>query len=764
MRPERVYLATLDGAGSFSVVLPATDDADIAPAGWQYEVFEPWVWDQKIYKINAPANTTVDLRAVAPAVGTVAGKITRGFVDDGLSGKGQVGLDDLSAAALAAITAAGSGTYATQASLAAAVDGATLGEAFGRRNGQVISPWAPETPIGPEMWQVGNFQVGGPYNSSTVSPSLTANGTSNNFVRTRIGSLMPSANRDYSYRLEFDYAITVPSGWAGISVLLTDSGGTILAGSAQQYLATVSSVKQSGHIIFEFMPQFDFAWFELRLESQNNAPSGTVSISNVTLRNVGSVRRPMLITTDFGNTQTLNVFQQHRDVPTRSWKVQRHDFGFDGTAGPYCPIHIQSYSGDQAWNGARPDPEFVNTGLSVGNDPQSPDVAGKSYIQARANNNDQIWQVVTPGGPFAGTALYGNVHGGEYPRAGGTATVKVDKGAGFVTYTPAKALEACRRVQFFLPTEYRRTSDGITPFANVDRTITMFPDGIVRVDRTSTILSQQTFGNLFEWLTSHDSVSTPVLARVGQGLTVVGDTDFHALIAAPTITPSTSPTGGALAAATYSYRVTSITVAGESTPSTAATQTTTGSTSTVALSWPAVANATGYRIYGRTSGFERLVATVGPSAINWVDDGSGVAGTQSPPQVNTARRLGVCSSVQAAEVSGTATWSAFFEPRYGWCYGNIYDTEAVLSRPEVASVRTRVYNGKNYMNIWWKSPTFSASVGDTNFGLKVIPAGTVWSATHYYMTWRPGDATDWHKEIAIRAANYSALATLYPTT
>lgn len=117
-------------------------------------------------------------------------------------------------------------------------------------------------------------------------------------------------------------------------------------------------------------------------------------------------------------------------------------------------------------------------------------------------------------------------------------------------------------------------------------------------------------------------------------------TQFHAapepLLATPAApSPTPSTTGGTLPAGTYSYRVTATIPGGETVPGPAASATTTGATGSVALTWPAVANATGYRVYGRTAGAEQLLAAVAVAA--WTDDGSArVRGGQ--PQRNTTGR------------------------------------------------------------------------------------------------------------------------------
>jgi hypothetical protein len=98
--------------------------------------------------------------------------------------------------------------------------------------------------------------------------------------------------------------------------------------------------------------------------------------------------------------------------------------------------------------------------------------------------------------------------------------------------------------------------------------------------------------------------------------------DFYTYVVPPssfTMTPAT--TGGTLAAATYTYKVTSLTSSSESFASTAQTATTTGSTGQVTVAWTAVPGATSYNVYGRTSGDAwKLLSNV--SASPFIDIGS----------------------------------------------------------------------------------------------------------------------------------------------
>lgn len=106
-------------------------------------------------------------------------------------------------------------------------------------------------------------------------------------------------------------------------------------------------------------------------------------------------------------------------------------------------------------------------------------------------------------------------------------------------------------------------------------------------------------------------------------------------IAAPSV--GTATTGGTLAAATYSYAYTYQTVFGESVLSAVATQTTTGSTSTVTVTPAALpAWATGVNFYGRVGGSLVLLFSQ-TTAAAWTDTGSiSVAGLHANSGRNEA--------------------------------------------------------------------------------------------------------------------------------
>lgn len=98
---------------------------------------------------------------------------------------------------------------------------------------------------------------------------------------------------------------------------------------------------------------------------------------------------------------------------------------------------------------------------------------------------------------------------------------------------------------------------------------------------------------------------------------------------------STSASGGNLAAATYYYEVTATNSSGETTASNEKSQVTTGSTSTVTVSWAAVTGANGYKIYRGTSasGENLLVGQVfSQSTTSFIDVGT-VPATFTPTEL-----------------------------------------------------------------------------------------------------------------------------------
>lgn len=111
---------------------------------------------------------------------------------------------------------------------------------------------------------------------------------------------------------------------------------------------------------------------------------------------------------------------------------------------------------------------------------------------------------------------------------------------------------------------------------------------------------------------------------------------------------STATTGGTIAAGTHYYRVSALDGnGGETLASTETSQVTTGSTSTVTVNWAKVTGATGYKVYGRATGAEQLLATVGDVAT-YTDTGSVTPSGVLPASNTTGTLAGTSTDVVLA--------------------------------------------------------------------------------------------------------------------
>lgn len=357
-----------------------------------------------------------------------------------------------------------------------------------------------------------------------------------------------------------------------------------------------------------------------------------------------------------------------------------------------------------------------------------------------------------------------NTHGGETLRSSASPDLVYQVDLDGSTWTAwdgvqgSSPLRRCRRFQLIYNTVVARSAPDSDNFANVDHKLTFFPDGMQRMDRTTTFLKDVTLRSQFDWMSSHD-ITVPKVGRIGRGLTVIGEVDTFPKVAVPaTPTAATATTGGTLAAATYTYAVTALSDGGETSASTPVAQATTGTTSTVTVTWAAVTSATGYRVYGRTAGRTVLLATLGPAATSWVDDGSVVVSGPLPPITNQARILSSTTTVAESVISGGAEWTVWHDPLARMCIANIYDRAGVAGRSEVGGVKTRLERGsgilKSYINAYWAGGATS----------RVITSGTTWTVTHFTYTYTPQDPVNYHLEAAMAAADISALKVLYPAT
>lgn len=115
-----------------------------------------------------------------------------------------------------------------------------------------------------------------------------------------------------------------------------------------------------------------------------------------------------------------------------------------------------------------------------------------------------------------------------------------------------------------------------------------------------------------------------------------------------------STTGGTLVAATYYYKVTALNASGETVGSNEVSVTTTGTTSSVALSWAAVAGATSYKIYrGTAAGAESVFYT---STTNSYSDTNAASAAGTVPTVNTTIITATIAQPTGGVASQRAQW------------------------------------------------------------------------------------------------------------
>lgn len=144
------------------------------------------------------------------------------------------------------------------------------------------------------------------------------------------------------------------------------------------------------------------------------------------------------------------------------------------------------------------------------------------------------------------------------------------------------------------------------------------------------------------------------MARVSVEHRFTGTTGPIDSISAPTVSVTNI---GSTGATTYGYRVSAINSVGETLASSTVT-TTTGNASLTGsnynrISWTRVIGATGYKVYGRTSGAELLMATV--TTANHYDDTGAVTPSGALPTTNTTGYSSTRTSIGTlmAQQSGT---------------------------------------------------------------------------------------------------------------
>jgi len=153
------------------------------------------------------------------------------------------------------------------------------------------------------------------------------------------------------------------------------------------------------------------------------------------------------------------------------------------------------------------------------------------------------------------------------------------------------------------------------------------------------------------------------MARVSVEHRFTGTTGPIDSLSAPTVSVTNI---GATGATTYGYRVSAINSVGETLASSTVT-TTTGNSSLTAsnynrISWTRVTGATGYKVYGRTSGSELLMATV--TTATHYDDTGAVTPSGALPSTNTTGYSSTRTSIGTLmkQQTGTADTDKWIGP------------------------------------------------------------------------------------------------------
>lgn len=228
---------------------------------------------------------------------------------------------------------------------------------------------------------------------------------------------------------------------------------------------------------------------------------------------------------------------------------------------------------------------------------------------------------------------------------------------------------------------------GTYTHSSTDTTISLVATGITNAINSNTLTTGYKASSVGAVIT--------ITARKGLGVFLNTGTPISTTITGgilppgiPTLTGST--TGGTLAAATYYYKITALNASGETVGSPEASVVTTGTTSSVAVSWTAVTGATSYKIYrGTTAGSENTYYT--STTASFTDTGAaGTAGTV--PTVNTTILTATITQFTGGIASLWAIWnyhiSEYFRIRpQGNLYVGIYPVPSPYTFTEITTMQ-----------------------------------------------------------------------------
>jgi len=146
------------------------------------------------------------------------------------------------------------------------------------------------------------------------------------------------------------------------------------------------------------------------------------------------------------------------------------------------------------------------------------------------------------------------------------------------------------------------------------------------------------------------------------GVVSTGTVQTKGLVSTVLATPvnaTFTATTGTLNNGTYYYRVSALDAAGETLASTETSLTVSGGAASngIVVVWGAVTGATSYKVYGRSTGAELLMATVTAPAVTWTDTGS-VTPSGALPSLGTSGNISTTSGVTARDLTTSAVSGA----------------------------------------------------------------------------------------------------------
>lgn len=176
------------------------------------------------------------------------------------------------------------------------------------------------------------------------------------------------------------------------------------------------------------------------------------------------------------------------------------------------------------------------------------------------------------------------------------------------------------------------------------------------------------------------AVNIPIYGAGIAGTPPLAPTSIQATGIPQSVAAVGSATGGALAAATYYYKIVSVDAQGTTLGSTEVSYVASGTTSSVALSWAGAPGAVSYRIYrGVATNTQTLYYT--STTTNFTDVGSGGSTTGTVPTVNTAiKATAIPAGVSA---TGSATGGVLPAATYYYVITSVDALGETLASTEV---------------------------------------------------------------------------------